>query len=133
MRISSVCLNKVGKQLFWTNYRTFGKLGWREFDWVEGGQEKIQAEVHQVHQWLYGFYQALWSFSEAFTTSAKAGLGWAAWPAEAGHSTQPNKQLFFASKLHVVVEDLVKEDDRKEVKGGFKGRCKEVFVGFCWV
>ncbi|CAH7675980.1 hypothetical protein PPACK8108_LOCUS11073 [Phakopsora pachyrhizi] len=25
------------------------------------------------------------------------------------------------------MEDLVKEDDGKKVKGGFQGRCKEVF------
>ncbi|KAI8456395.1 hypothetical protein BY996DRAFT_6593327 [Phakopsora pachyrhizi] len=31
-----------------------------------------------------------------------------------------------------VVEDLVKEDGGKELKGGLQGRCKEVFVGFCW-
>ncbi|KAI8445579.1 hypothetical protein BY996DRAFT_6545039 [Phakopsora pachyrhizi] len=31
-----------------------------------------------------------------------------------------------------VVEDLVKEDDGKEVKGGLQGRCKEIFVRFCW-
>ncbi|CAH7683895.1 hypothetical protein PPACK8108_LOCUS17698 [Phakopsora pachyrhizi] len=31
------------------------------------------------------------------------------------------------SLINAVVEDLVKEDDEKEVKGGLKGRCKEVF------
>ncbi|KAI8460141.1 hypothetical protein BY996DRAFT_6569817 [Phakopsora pachyrhizi] len=56
--------------MFLDQLQTFWKVGkdgqGEEFDWVE--QEESLAEVCQVHQWLYGFYQALWDFTEAFTT-----------------------------------------------------------------
>ncbi|KAI8460748.1 hypothetical protein BY996DRAFT_6599985 [Phakopsora pachyrhizi] len=36
-------------------------------------QEESLVEVQQVHQWFYGFYQALWDFTEAFTISDEEG------------------------------------------------------------
>ncbi|KAI8444610.1 hypothetical protein BY996DRAFT_6484073 [Phakopsora pachyrhizi] len=35
--------------------------------------------------------------------------------------------------FNIVVEDLVKEYEGKEEKGGLQGRRKGFFVGFCWV
>ncbi|KAI8452203.1 hypothetical protein BY996DRAFT_6596322 [Phakopsora pachyrhizi] len=65
--MSGINLEKTGKQLS-------GDEG-GVYEWQVAGSSSGNKELKEnfaIHKWFYRFYQALWDFNEAYTTSGEA-------------------------------------------------------------